>query len=162
MHAVPSVCMLLARLGSARHALRRQKQEIVLKEEGAYMYSLVQIVTVAIDGWCTTTASHPINLQLILRLAREISGSEQAGNVQTDGRRDSATPRLGCTAEQLNSILASPVIARRPWKAHILRSSTSAGFWTPLKRPRAYHGELPTLSAGQPYRPVSPLSLECG
>jgi hypothetical protein len=62
------------------------------------MYSLVQIVTVAIDGWCTTTACHPINLQLVLRLAREISGSEQAGNVQTDGRRDSATPRLGCTS----------------------------------------------------------------
>jgi len=43
--------------------------------------------------------------------------------MQTDGRRDGATPRLSYTAEQLNSILASPVIPRR---AHILRSSGTA------------------------------------
>jgi hypothetical protein len=45
---------LSPKVGSARHALRREKQEIALKEEGAYMYSLAQIVTAAIDGWRTT------------------------------------------------------------------------------------------------------------
>jgi hypothetical protein len=33
-----ATCKTSPKVGSARHALRRQKQEIALKEEGAYMY----------------------------------------------------------------------------------------------------------------------------
>jgi hypothetical protein len=83
-------CKTSPTVGSARDALRRDTQVIILKEEGADMFSPAAFVphplfTVGGTSW----ASHPINIQLRYHLlARSQDRSKQAETRHTDRTAD--------------------------------------------------------------------------